>query len=229
MRRKFALYTLALFVAVSFTALAQTAARPAAPPPAPAGPPPTKVGIINIEQAILASNEGQREVLAMQKRFEPKQNEIQTLGKEVEDNKKQLNIQGNTMNDEARAALVKNIEQKQKNLQRTVEDANADFEAQKNELISRMLGKIMPVMDKYAKENGFALIINYSGPFQPIAWTSQSAEVTQRVIDAYNVQSGVAPPPAPAPAAARPGAGTGATGAAGRRPATPPPTTTKPN
>lgn len=224
MRRKSAPYILALFVAVSLTALAQTPARPAAPSPAPAGPPPTKVGIINIEQAILASNEGQREVLALQQRFEPKQNQIQTLGKEVEDQKKQLTVQGNTMNDDARATLVKTIEQKQKNLQRTVEDANADFEAQKNELISRILGKIMPVMDKYAKENGFALIINYSGPFQPIAWTSQSAEVTQEVIDAYNRQSGVAPPPAPA--GGRPGAGTGA---AGRRPTTTTPPPTKPN
>ena len=224
MRRKSAPYILALFVAVSLTALAQTPARPAAPAPAPAGPPPTKVGIINIEQAILASNEGQREVLALQQRFEPKQNQIQAWGKEVEDQKKQLNVQGNTMNDDARATLVKTIEQKQKNLQRTVEDANADFEAQKNELISRILGKIMPVMDKYAKENGFALIINYSGPFQPIAWTSQSAEVTQEVIDAYNRQSGVAPPPAPA--GGRPGAGTGA---AGRRPTTTTPPPTKPN
>ncbi|MGH9649432.1 MAG: OmpH family outer membrane protein, partial [Terriglobales bacterium] len=125
MRRKFAPYALALFVAVSLTALAQTG-RPAGPPPAPAGPPPTKVGIINIELAIIGSNEGQRDFAALQKRFEPKQNELQALNKEVEDLKKQLSTQGDKLNDDARANLVKNIEQKQKVLQRSLEDAQND-------------------------------------------------------------------------------------------------------
>jgi outer membrane protein len=222
MKRMFAPYMLALFVAISFTALAQTA-RPAAPAAAPAGPPPTKVGIINIEMAIVGSNEGQRDFVALQKRFEPKQNELQALGKEVDDLKKQLNTQGDKLNDEARANLVKNIEQKQKNLQRSLEDAQNDFQTQQKELANQIGRKILVVLDQYAKNNGFAVILDVSNPQSGVLWAGASTDVTKEIVDAYNAQSGVPPPPtAPAPAA-------GTTGAAGRRPATPPPTATKPN
>jgi outer membrane protein len=208
---------LALFVAISFTALAQTA-RPAAPPPAPAGPAPTKVGIINIELAIVGSNEGQRDFSALQKRFEPKQNELQALGKEVDDLKKQLNTQGDKLNDDARATLVKNIESKQKSLQRSLEDAQNDFQNQQKELANQIGRKMLVVLDKYAKDRGFAVILDVSNPQSGVLWAGASTDVTKDIVDAYNAQSGVpAPPPAPT------------TGAATRRPATPPPATNKPN
>jgi outer membrane protein len=218
MKHKFAPYMLALFVAISFTALAQTA-RPAAPPPAPAGPAPTKIGIINIELAIVGSNEGQRDFAALQKRFEPKQNELQTLGKEVDDLKKQLNTQGDKLNDDARANLVKNIELKQKNLQRSLEDAQNDFQNQQKELANQIGRKMLGVLDKYAKDRGFAVILDVSNPQSGVLWAGASTDVTKDIVDAYNAQSGVPPPPAPA---------AGASGAASRRPATTPPSTSNP-
>ena len=199
MKHKFALHMLALFVALSCTALAQTA-RPAVPAPAPAGPAPTKVGIINIELAIVGSNEGQRDFAALQKRFEPKQNELQALSKEVEDLKKQLTTQGDKLNDDARATLVKNIEQKQKNLQRTAEDAQADFQNQQKELANQIGRKLLVVLDKYAKDNGFAVILDVSNPQSGVLWAGASTDMTKQIVDAYNAQSGVPAPPA-APAA----------------------------
>jgi outer membrane protein len=213
MKRMFAPYTLALLLAVSLTALAQ--ARPAATASAPAGPAPTKIGIINIELAIIGSNEGQRDFSALQKKFEPKQNELQAMNKEVEDLKKQLNIQGNTMNDDARANLVKNIELKQKNLQRSAEDAQNDFQTQQKELANQIGRKMLAVLDKYAKDNGFAVILDVSSPQSPVLWAGVSTDVTKEIVDAYNVQSGVAAPPPPAPSAG-----------AARKPATAPATST---
>ena len=210
MKHKFAPYTLALFVAISCTMLAQ--ARPAVPPPAPAGPAPTKVGIINIELAIVGSNEGQRDFSALQKRFEPKQNELATLNKEVEDLKKQLTTQGDKLNDDARANLVKSIEAKQKSLQRSLEDAQADFQNQQKELANQIGRKILVVLDKYAKDNGFAVILDVSNPQSGVLWAGASTDVTKEIVDAYNVQSGVPAPPPAAPSA-------GATGAAARKPA----------
>lgn len=222
MRRKFAPYTLlALLLAVCLPALAQTT-RPAGSSPAPAGSPPTKVGIINIELAIIGSNEGQQKFSALQKRFEPKQNELQALNKEVEDKKKTLNTQGDKLNDEARTALVKEIEQKQKVLQRSAEDAQNDFQTQQKDLASEIGRKILQTLDKYAKENGYAVILDVSNPQSGVLWAGASSDVTKDIVDAYNVESGV-PPPAPVPAAPKPAAGTGA---AARRPATPATSTT---
>jgi outer membrane protein len=220
MKRTLAPYTLALWLAVSLSALAQTS-RPAQSPPAPAAAGPAKIGIINIELAIIGSNEGQREFTNLQKRFEPKQNELQALNKEVEDLKKQLSTQGDKLNDDARANLVKSIEQKQKNLQRSAEDAQNDFQTQQKDLANQIGRKLLQTLDKYAKGNGYTVILDISNPQSPVLWAGNSVDVTKEIVDAYNMDSGVPPPAAP-PNAPKP-----APGAAARRPATTPATTPK--
>src|SRR6266852_7592357 len=112
----------------SLAAMAQTGSPSAALPAAPSAAVPsttcpmatsaggTKIGTINVEQAIFASNEGQRDFDALSKKLEPKQTELKTKSDEIEALKKQLNTQGDKMNDEAKANLAKQIDQKQKSL-----------------------------------------------------------------------------------------------------------------
>ncbi|HET8668627.1 MAG TPA: OmpH family outer membrane protein [Terriglobales bacterium] len=186
-------------VLASVGAFAQTA--PAAAP-APAGP--AKIGIINIQQAIVATNEGRRDLEALQKKFEPKQAELQNLNKEVTDMQTQLKTQGEKLNEDARNSLVKNIDSKQKSLQRSFEDAQADFQGQQNDIVNRIGQKLMEVLDKYAKDNGYTVVLDVSTQQSPVLWAAQSTDVTQPIVLAYNAQSGVAAPAnaaAPAPKA----------------------------
>jgi len=183
-------------------AFAQTAATPAAPAPAAAAPAttapagPAKIGIINIQQAIVLTNEGKRDFEALEKKFDPKRQELQGLNKEVEDLKKQLDSQGSKLNDDARNNMVKSIESKQKSLQRQAEDAQNDYQGQQQELVNRIGTKLMEALDKYAKANGFTMIIDVSGPQNPILWAQPNVDVTQQVAAAYNATSPVAPPAA---------------------------------
>jgi outer membrane protein len=229
MTRKFALCFLSVVLVFVLGAVAQTTAA-AAPAPAAAaattGPPPTKIGIINIQQAIIASNEGRRDLEALQKKFEPKQTELSSANKEVEALKTQLNTQGDKLNDDARGTLVKSIESKQKSLQRSVEDAQNEFQGQQNEIANRIGGKMLQVLDNYAKSNGFAVILDVSSPQSPVLWASAPVDVTKAIVDAYNAQSGVpAPPPGSTTAApAKPGVTPKPT--PGSKPVPPPPATT---
>jgi outer membrane protein len=213
MIRKLAGITLVAVLATA-TALAQSSpAAPAAAANAPAASAPagTKIGIINIQQAILASNEGQRDFAELQKKFEPKQTELQASNKEIEDLKKQLNTQGDKLNEEARATMVKNIESKQKSMQRSLEDAQADYQAQQGDIANRIGGKMLEVLDKYAKDNGYIVILDVSSPQSPVLWAGPSTDVTKPIVDAYNAQSGIAAPAASAPvkpAAPKPAAST---------------------
>ena len=95
MKSNFLRVLLAIAVTFTFSALAQTgsAATPATTPANPAasatptttGPSTgTKVGTINITEAIFGSNEGRRDVEALQKKFEPKQNELKSQNDELE-------------------------------------------------------------------------------------------------------------------------------------------------
>jgi outer membrane protein len=193
----------ALLAIVSMAALAQAgAATPAATPTSTAtvagG---AKVGIIDIQQAIVATNEGARDFEALQKKFEPKRTELQNLNSEVESLNKQLQTQGEKMNEDARSNLVKSIETKKKSLQRSAEDAQNDFQQQQNEVAQRILQKMGPVIDKYAKDNGFSLLLDSSNPWPqgPLLWATSSVDITKQIVDTYNAQSNV-PPPANRPA-----------------------------
>ena len=192
-------------------AFAQTAATPSAAAPAAAAPAattlagPSKIGIINIQQAIALTNEGKRDIEGLEKKFDPKRQELQGLNKEVEDLKKQLDSQGSKLNEEARANLVKSIESKQKSLQRQAEDAQNDYQGQQQELVNRVGTKLMEALDKYAKANGFSMIIDVSGPQNPILWAQPNVNVTEQVAAAYNASSPIAAPAArPATASSNP-------------------------
>jgi outer membrane protein len=210
-------------------------ATPASAPAAPATTTTTtattpagtsKVGIIDIQQAIVATNEGARDFDVLAKKFEPKRTELQNQNTEIDGLKKQLQTQGDKMNDEARASLVKSIEIKQKSLQRSAEDAQNEFQQQQNEVAQRILQKMAPVIDKYAKENGFSLLLDSSNPWPqgPLLWATAGVDVTKPVVDAYNAQSGVPAPAKPAGTTTpKPGAGAPGVGAPGAaaHPATP--------
>ncbi len=213
-------------IALPMATLAQTGSAAAATTPAPAAPTtttapatgPTRIGVISIQDAILATNEGQKEFQDLSKKFEPKRTEIKSLNDEIDSLKKQLDAQGTKLNDESRGTLVRQIETKQKSLSRTQEDAQNDFVSQQNEIAQKILQKMGPVIDKYAKENGLSLIIDVSKPWPdgPVLWAGQSVDITRPIVELYNAQAGV---PA-APSASRPTTGgTRATGTA-TRPAT---------
>ena len=252
MTSKFVRIILALVFTVSVAALAQNnasaspassspaAASPAAPSasasPSAASPKPavaaattgatgTKVGTINIEQAIFASNEGRRDFEALSKKLEPKQTELKGMNDEIEGLKKQLNTQGEKLNETTRGSLVKQIEVKQKSLDRAVQDAREEAQNQQNEIAQRILQKMAPVLVKYAGDNGFGIIIDTSQawPQGPVVWWGQSVDVTKPIVDLYNAQAGVAAPASGAakPTSTRPG-GVGGTSIT-PKPATQPP------
>jgi outer membrane protein len=214
MNNKFFEFLLAVVFAFPAAVLAQTAnadpALPSAPsaantantaPEAVGG---SKIATINVEQAIFACNEGQRDFEVLSKKLEPKQTELKNMNDEVENLKRQLNTSGDKLSEDARTNLMKQIEQKQKSLERTVQDARDDAQSQQNEIAQRILQKMAPVIVKFAGDKGFGVIVDTSNPWPqgPVLWAAPSVDITKAIVDAYNVQSGV---PAPArPTAQKP-------------------------
>lgn len=210
MTTKLARFFLATVFIFSVVALAQSANPDPALPAAPSATPDTttstaavgtgsRIGAINMQQAIFASNEGQRDFEALSKKLEPKQTELKTMSDEVESLKKQLSTQGDKLNDDSRNSLVKQVEDKQKKLERAIQDARDDAQGQQNEIAERILQKMAPIIMKYAGDKGFGLIMDTSNPWpqSPVLWAGPTVDITKAIVEAYNVQSGVAAPARP--------------------------------
>ena len=196
----FALVTVSL--AQSPAAAAPAPAAPAAAPAASApasGPAPTKIGIMNIQGAIMATNEGQRDFQALEKKFEPKRTELQLAKTEIDNLNKQLATQADKLNETALAELRKNIQTKQTNLNRSLEDAQQEWASQQNDIGNRIGAKMMEIVEKFATENGYAVILDVSQG-NTVLWANAATNVTKAIVDSYNAQSNVPPPAASAPA-----------------------------
>jgi outer membrane protein len=240
MKSKYLRLLLAIAVTFTFSAWAQTgsAATPSGPTVAPANPAPsaptttagpstgTKVGAINIQEAIFGSNEGRRDLEALGKKYEPKQNELKSQNDELEGLKKQLSTTQDKLNEDALATLKKQIETKQKSFDRAYQDFQEEAGGQQQEIATRVLQKMAPMIVKYSEENGFGIIVDTSKPWPQsnVLWWGQAVDITKAIVDAYNVQSGVPAPPAGTakPAAPKPSSGAGATKPAAPKPTTPP-------
>jgi len=178
----------------------------AAAPAAPAGP--AKIAVIAFQVAVGQTNEFQRNFADLQKKWEPKRQELKKLNDDIDSSAKALQTQGATLSDAERANRAKTIDDKKKQLDRSAEDAQNDFQSEMQELYSGTASKVYDVLSAYAQQNGYTLVLDVAGQQTPVLYALPSTDITKVIIEAYNVKSGVpAPPPAaPAPASTTPAA-----------------------
>ena len=177
----------------------------------------TKVGIVSIQDAIANTNEGKKELETLQQKYAPRQAALQSQNDELENLKKQLQAQGDKLSDEERNTRVRTATEKQKTLQRSAEDFQNEVQQAEQEILNRLGKKMLNVLEKYAKENGYAVVMDVSNPQTPVLYANPGTNITKNLIDAYNAESpATAPAPKPASkpagaAAARPPASGAAT------------------
>jgi outer membrane protein len=220
MKRSLALaFTMASGMVLS--AAAQTPAAPsalAAPagaavdtptaPAAPAGP--AKIAVIAFQVAVAQTNEGQRNFADLEKKFDPKRQQLKVLSDSIDAMSKDLQAKGATLTPSERTARSSAIDTKKKQLDRDAEDARTDFQQQMQDLYNTLASKVYDVMQSYAEKQGYTLVLDVSEQQSPVLFASTTSNITKQVIEAYNVKSGVpAPPPsadvdAPKPAAPAP-------------------------
>jgi len=192
MKRTLAL-ALTLASGLALSATAQTA--PAAS--APAGP--VKVAVIEFQAAVGQTNEFQRDMADLQKKYEPKRAQLKTQADEIDNLTKQLQAQAASLSDEQRATQARTIDEKKKRLDRDAEDLRAAGAQEANEMYNTLASKVYDVLVSYSQQHGFTLVLDFSQQQNPILYAIDSTNITKPVIDAYNQKSGIpAPPPPPA-------------------------------
>jgi outer membrane protein len=216
MNRTFALLTALGAGMTSAAGVAQTAGTPApaptvtatGPAPVPVQVVPAKIAVIEYEQATAATNEGQRALQALQKKYEPQKTQLQALQAEIDSLTKQLQSAPATMSEEERASRARTIDTKQKQLQRDGDDATNAFQAEMQDTLGVIAKKMGPIVIKYVQDNGYTMLLDNTGQQGGLSvlWTAPgTTDISQAVVDTYNASSGVAAPVVPsAPSAARP-------------------------
>lgn len=165
-----------------------------------AAPAPGKIGVINIQAAIANSGEGKKVIADLQKKYQPRQQELQRLQQDIQAIQDQLSKQSATLSEDEQTRLNRDSEEKQKLLKRTAEDAQNDFNRDRDEAINRIGQKMVHVINDYAQQNGFALIMDDAQI--PVYFAAKDIEVTAEIVKRYDAANPVAEANEPAKAAA---------------------------
>jgi outer membrane protein len=173
---------LALTVAIAAPAQAQTG----------------KFAVINIQSAIVSTKDGQKAAADLTTKYDPRQKEVAARQAELAQLRDQLQKGQNTLSDGAKNELYKTIDQKSKSLNRDMEDAQAELQQDQDRLVQDLSQKIMVVINKYAQDNGFTLVLDVSSPQTPVLYASNTIDITKEIVDLYDKGSAAMAPAAPA-------------------------------
>jgi outer membrane protein len=170
---------------------------------------PTKIAVINVRNAIVATTEGKQAQAQLQSQFAPKQSELQNLQKQIEDLQRRMSDGARTLSDDEKAKMQREGELLSRRLQRGNDDLNEELNAAQGEIVDGIGRKMLEVMDRYARENGFVAVFDTSAQGSPVVYASSSSDITQEIVrlydQAYPVKGGAAAAPAsPKPAAPAP-------------------------
>jgi Skp family chaperone for outer membrane proteins len=189
-RRNFFLAAAGAGLLMTQTLAAQTPAAPATPPPSNA---PLKIGVIQAELALLRTKDGQAAQAELQKKFGPKAETLQKQKADIDDLQRKLEQGGNTMAQATKDELQRNIQTKTRNLQRDAQDLQDEQQAEENKVLVDIEDKMKGVIAKYAADNGLTLILNVASENTPVLWMSDSLDITQAIVEAYDKAAPISP------------------------------------
>lgn len=147
-----------------------------------------KIAVLNVRQAIVTTAEGKQASAELQSQFAPRQNELETLNKQINDLRQQLAANQTTWSDEQKAKAQTQGQRLAAQLDRKNNELQEDVNQAQGEVVDRIGRKMMDVVDRYARESGFTAVFDSSAQNSPIIYASNSIDVTQEIIRLYDQQ-----------------------------------------
>ncbi len=151
-----------------------------------------RIAVLNVQEAISRTAEGQKLIRELEERYRPKQEQLEASQNKVNQLREQLQKGANTMSDEAQRSLARDIQREETALQRSMEDARGEFAQEQSQLFGSVGQKIMAVIDKYAKDNDYQVVLDISNPQSPVLYAVTEVNITGAIIQAYDTANPLA-------------------------------------
>lgn len=179
----------------------------------------TKVALINMQQAIAQTREGQAKIAELQKKYGPREQDFQKRTTDLQAKQDQLKKTQATLSDQAKANLEAEINRLQTALQRDEQDYQQDTQEDQDRLIQGIYSKLVQATTKVAQANQIMLVFDVSSQPNNLVCCGSAMDITRQVVDEYDkANPSAGAPAAAAPPAAPPAARPPASGATAPRP-----------
>jgi outer membrane protein len=146
----------------------------------------SKVGVINARQAIASTAEGKQAGAELQSQFSSRQNELENLNKQISDLRQRLDAGRGKISAEEEARLTRDGQKLTQQLDRKQNEYQEDVNAAQADVFDRIGRKMLDVLDRYSRDNGFVVILDSSAQNNPILYASTAVDVTQDIVRLYD-------------------------------------------
>jgi outer membrane protein len=168
-----------------------------------------KVGVINVRAAIVGTAEGKQASAELQSQFAARQTDLENLNKQINDIRQRLQSGGVTLSQDEQARLTREGEVKARQLERKQTEYQEDVNSAQGEVIDKIGRKMVDVLERYSRENGFVVVLDSSAQNTPILYASTGIDVTQDIVRLYDQSYPIkGASTTPKPAATKPAATT---------------------
>ena len=145
-----------------------------------------KIAVIQLQVAIAQTKDGQKAAAELEAKASPKKKELDQKQADINALKDQLQKGQNTLSDATKNEIYNNIQQKTKSLQRDYDDAQADMDQEQQRLLQQLGQKILAVIERYARDKGYTMVVDVSNPQTPVMYASPSIDITKEIIELYD-------------------------------------------
>ncbi len=162
------------------------------------------MAVVDMQGAILRTKDGQQASAELKAKFGPKEQEIAKRNQDLVAKQTAYQKTAATMSEAARASAERDIQALQKVLQRDTDDARADVQAEENRLLGGIMQKMQSVLQRYAGEKQYAVIIDTSQQPNNLVYADKSVNITLDIVAIYDKAASPmtnAPPASVAPPA----------------------------
>jgi Skp family chaperone for outer membrane proteins len=138
-----------------------------------------RVAILNVQKAIVSTVDGLAAAEELHRKFDPGQTKLAGDQQEIQD----LRSQPETEPLKARIAALERTHR------HNIEDARHSFDVERERVFKELAAKLMVVVDEYAKQNHFEVVLDISDPKAAVVWRADGSDITEAVIERYDQRS----------------------------------------
>ncbi len=151
-----------------------------------------KIGMINSQEVLEKSAEGKKAIAQIQAADKRYTDQITSLDDQIKQLQNRLQAQRLTLTAEAAAGIQADIQKKQTDRQRSVEDASQAMQQLQGNLLSKIQADLMPLVEKLRADKNLDMIFDLTK--SGTVYFNPALDLTAELIQRYDASKAAAPP-----------------------------------
>jgi Skp family chaperone for outer membrane proteins len=147
-----------------------------------------KIAIINTAAFRVGLGEFKAILEALNKEFEPQNNELEGLQKQLQDLKNKVEKDGPNVQPSVRDGWIEQGTQLEKTLKRKTEDYQSLFQRRGQEVVGPIMDRINKFFDQYCQQHNIVMVLErqVAESSNLLVWMAPPVEITEDFMNEYN-------------------------------------------